>query len=474
VDTLLVYGGVVLIAYAMVMALVYLITERGEMFDPIVISWAGVGFFVGLAIFSCGAYYPFRKTAETGETALLYAFFAVAIYTLGLYAGKAKKWVAKRWAPRSELSLPEIVLIAVVCGSISVPILVAKVLLPPGWSVIVGAIADGMLGATALVCLMGFFAARGNPVLQLIFIAGVGLVAAMYLNFYWSRRPLGGLLLAGFGFLIQFRMRRVPVIMKMGMFAASIVALVVLLNFLSATRGSRFYGSAVRTHSTFSTEATMDTLVNATWVNFATFEYALQNFPSNQPHLLGSGYVPAFAFVIPRAWWPDKPISTGAFVSQLWYGTKDLDNNLGIVPFGELYVNFGPVGILFGMFLFGRVIRVLNSYLRHNRENQVLWLAWLITMPDIATEWRGDFTSMTVQAFMRVSVFLIVCSGLSAFMSRRSRAPLARALQPVPGFAPGIPAGHAPPPRAARAPAPTRSAISPNNWRYRGLPGGRA
>jgi len=62
---------------------------------------------------------------------------------------------------------------------------------------------------------------------------------------------------------------------------------------------------------------------------------------------------------IPRSLWNDKPpISLGSEVGQVMFG---LPHTSGVPPglVAELYMNFGLVGVLVGMVLFGWVLKVI-------------------------------------------------------------------------------------------------------------------
>ena len=179
-----------------------------------------------------------------------------------------------------------------------------------------------------------------------------------------------------------------------------------LLGYLSSTRAHRFYGHAYKAPKNIFSKVMLERFMAGITINYITYEFALESFPKTHDYLYGSGYVTAFVFFIPRSIWPSKPIATGNFVSRLYYKTDNLPNTLGLPPPGELYVNFGLLGIVIGMFVGGKLVRILNTYLQNHSHNHVLWLAWLMIIPDFAAEWRGDFTSMTVQPFLRVSVFL--------------------------------------------------------------------
>lgn len=72
------------------------------------------------------------------------------------------------------------------------------------------------------------------------------------------------------------------------------------------------------------------------------------------PFLWGRTYLDLFYQPIPRALWPDKPWSFDIRIGEMLTGTRT-----GIPPgmAGELYLNFHVIGIVLGMYLFGRLCR---------------------------------------------------------------------------------------------------------------------
>ena len=67
---------------------------------------------------------------------------------------------------------------------------------------------------------------------------------------------------------------------------------------------------------------------------------------------------------IPRALWPDKPISAGSgdLVSRFTGMRFAEGTSVGIGHVLEWYVNFGSLGVLFGSILFGAILTVIDAY----------------------------------------------------------------------------------------------------------------
>ena len=81
--------------------------------------------------------------------------------------------------------------------------------------------------------------------------------------------------------------------------------------------------------------------------------------PERLSYLNGGSLLRWIQAPIPRSMWNDKPpISVGSEVGQVVFG---LPHTSGVPPglVAELYMNFGVIGVLIGMFLFGVLLKVL-------------------------------------------------------------------------------------------------------------------
>ncbi len=107
-----------------------------------------------------------------------------------------------------------------------------------------------------------------------------------------------------------------------------------------------------------SSAARLDMLLPLAWV--------VRQTPEMVPYLHGETYYPILFKLIPRAVFKDKPKDV-----------KDLGQRFGFLPegnevnafkvhqLGELYANFGTLGIVMGMFVFGVLYRVLYQLFFH-------------------------------------------------------------------------------------------------------------
>ncbi|MDE5660832.1 MAG: hypothetical protein K2I28_08090 [Muribaculaceae bacterium] len=99
-------------------------------------------------------------------------------------------------------------------------------------------------------------------------------------------------------------------------------------------------------------------------------------------------------FFVPRAWWPGKPIGSGAVLVDSHHGSF---NNVSMPYFGEGYVNFGFIGVLaFALFLSWICAKFDVSYWQKWRISKSYKIGYyLIFMGALVFIMRGDLMSST-------------------------------------------------------------------------------
>lgn len=121
--------------------------------------------------------------------------------------------------------------------------------------------------------------------------------------------------------------------------------------------------------------------------------------PDHRDYLYGESLLAAIVFPIPRAWWPNKPEAIGMVMPRL-EGTESYSRSLTI--FGELYANFGIIGVVVGSFTFGIIAaRIQQLFLAHNDDitAQTLYFYFL---PYLIPEIRGGFAEATAEMMMQM------------------------------------------------------------------------
>jgi hypothetical protein len=86
---------------------------------------------------------------------------------------------------------------------------------------------------------------------------------------------------------------------------------------------------------------------------FAPLAGLAQTVPAQQNYLMGSSYLEALYFPIPRALWPGKP--QGAIIGVLG-SFSNVTNGESFPEYGEMYANFGAAGVILGCAFFAALM----------------------------------------------------------------------------------------------------------------------
>ncbi len=121
-------------------------------------------------------------------------------------------------------------------------------------------------------------------------------------------------------------------------------------------------------------------LILRRYYGIEVFGLILSKVGNGVPHAMGSSLLLFFTGSVPRALWPGKPLGPGLYVTDLFF-----DNPFAVmtgtepsIP-GELYWNFGVVGVVVGMALLGALCRAVYVFLKRNqnRSGVLLYLPWV-------------------------------------------------------------------------------------------------
>lgn len=114
-------------------------------------------------------------------------------------------------------------------------------------------------------------------------------------------------------------------------------------------------------------EVSLGDLMMGSLVPFLLLEgiwIAFESFPQNVEFLLGRSIFYAFTYYIPRSIWESKPTYGGGadYILDIINEMPASGTHYSISAHGEFYANFGILGVIVGMFLFGVVLRILYLY----------------------------------------------------------------------------------------------------------------
>jgi oligosaccharide repeat unit polymerase len=153
---------------------------------------------------------------------------------------------------------------------------------------------------------------------------------------------------------------------------------------------------------------------------FYMLVFVVENYPTPYPYLKGSSVVAALLNFVPRVVWPEKPIGFAKEIAfrrlgiPVDYGySRELDKATGFQSYsgtlvGESYANFGPIGIVLMLFLFGAAAALGESYLLLNRDNQFAILSTAAALGAVLIQQRGDIVSVNFFSIHAIGAILVL------------------------------------------------------------------
>ena len=98
-------------------------------------------------------------------------------------------------------------------------------------------------------------------------------------------------------------------------------------------------------------EETQVAIALGLYAPYDTYSRIVDSVPFPIPYQFGRSLYETATVPIPRGLWPDKPVSYGVWLNETLYD-RYTGNSVPTWP-GELYINFGVIGVLIGMALVG-------------------------------------------------------------------------------------------------------------------------
>jgi len=116
-------------------------------------------------------------------------------------------------------------------------------------------------------------------------------------------------------------------------------------------------GSSDQPSLLISTEAMV---VKSVYETFQSFAGVVSSVPTQVPYQRGQTLFDSFTLIIPRAIWPSKPTPANSWLAQTFYG-PEITASISTTWPGELYLNFGWLGLMLGMYWMGVACAKVNG-----------------------------------------------------------------------------------------------------------------
>jgi hypothetical protein len=154
---------------------------------------------------------------------------------------------------------------------------------------------------------------------------------------------------------------------------------------------------------------------------FGELRRTLDFFPARMQFLNGYSFYGVAASVVPRVWWPGKPIGVGKLTSILY--DHNPGSSIALSLPGELYANFGIPGSLMGMLLFGAIIGGICRWYSRRRGCNAAVIIYANLVAWMFLEVRGDILDSTAPLlyhFVPLILMFSVFTCVNKFIARTS------------------------------------------------------
>ena len=153
------------------------------------------------------------------------------------------------------------------------------------------------------------------------------------------------------------------------------------------------------------------------------FSLVTDETPSQVPYWKGESYLPLFTKLIPRAFWPDKPVDDSGNQFGHRYsllGDNDTATSLNLPWVVEMYANFGAWGVYLGMTLVGFGLAWLDVIFNQRKRNPIE----LVIGATILLQLIYQESSFSLMVGDSILLFIVVYVALRVALPPAARRPL--------------------------------------------------
>lgn len=152
-----------------------------------------------------------------------------------------------------------------------------------------------------------------------------------------------------------------------------LVSFIFSVFYVALVRGSSYFDiSNTRTINVQVKNILTDVMSRGTLTELYTFGDIVNKFPERMNFQYGKTFLSLLTMPLPRSIFPNKLPEIGELFTRTFYPDYFLITSFGIPAIGELYINFGVFGILFGMLFLGVITKNIYQILLTKRDN--VWI----------------------------------------------------------------------------------------------------
>lgn len=150
------------------------------------------------------------------------------------------------------------------------------------------------------------------------------------------------------------------------------------------------------------------------------FGIILTKVPSVIDYQYGATLLELFFWFIPRKWWPEKPLGYGLIFGSEFVPDSPLSGLSFITPslIGELYLNFGGLGIAIGFYLMGILLRTCYEYFIVSNQTKNSMLIYPVILFNLILLVEGPIAGHISLLLSEVFPFAIMGIGILGRLRR--------------------------------------------------------
>lgn len=246
------------------------------------------------------------------------------------------------------------------------------------------------------------FLNRKNSSARFLFWFIISVMVSFFFPFFSSSRSsIGNIAFTVIIILSIYRKLNMPLIATVGLLG------LLLFNYMSDLRMSRWSDlSKGQNDGLFGS-----IIYNRNLFDISKTAHIINGVPNDVDYKYGSSFITVLVSPVPRTMWPDKPvIFPGKEIAREIYKVGE-NNNVGIPPglVAELYMNFGLLGIILGMAIYGSLLGGLYSSMKHGLmvfDGQILLYSILVV--SLTTDFIGGSVSQGLISSLQLYLPLVL------------------------------------------------------------------
>ncbi|MGE7773619.1 hypothetical protein ACQKLP_02795 [Chitinophaga sp. NPDC101104] len=151
--------------------------------------------------------------------------------------------------------------------------------------------------------------------------------------------------------------------------------------------------------------------------NVAVFMKIIDAWSVDHGYIFGKSLYSGVLNNLPSAIRPDDVNATSFMVRDLWYSNVAKGGALPTTAVGEMYMNFGPLGVFLGMFAVGMLIKLWFSFVIRSRNFWHYVALVIVSLTFIALYPKVDFTNLNPLDVIIAYMPILLVWGLTQFLN---------------------------------------------------------